>query len=106
VDGTREILPLVLLFREAALTFSRELVDAPVAPIDLGPPTRQQPAALEPVKRRIESAFRQIECAVTADAQGFRNGVAVGGVILKGGEEKQIEVTLEDFRLHTSACYT
>jgi hypothetical protein len=105
MDGTSEIAPLALSPGKRAVAFRGELVDAPAAAVHLRPPARHQAGALQPVQRGIERAFGQIERSTAARAQGFRDGIPVGGPGLHGREQEQVEVSLEGFSVHPSRCY-
>ena len=106
VDCPREVPPFVVLPIQRAMALPRELVDTPSPAICFRPPAGQKSGALQAMQRRIERALRQAQCIGAAFTQRDRNGVAMGRTRLNGGEEEQIEVALQDFGVHASACYT
>ena len=88
------------------LSGGRELVDAPAAPIDLGPAAGNQSGVLKTMEGRIERPFRQVDERMAPGAERLGDRIAVSRGVGHNRKKKQFEVTFEDLSIHASLCYT
>src|SRR5207245_103087 len=93
LDGAGERRPLVALELERAASPRGQRVDPPPASSLVLPAALQQAVAFEPVQRRVDRAFPQVECAPALLAQALDHAVTVSGAGGDGAEQQQIELS-------------
>src|SRR5215471_5142666 len=92
-DGISKPLPQRAMVRQRALAAARHLVDAPLAPgVGGGPLAREEPRLLQPVQRRIDRAFRQVEGAAALLPDLLDDAIAMRGAARERREHDHVEM--------------
>src|SRR5258706_5990270 len=100
-DRIRKALPERALIGKRATATARQGIHPPLpAGVAHGPAAAQRPGLLETVERRVDRAFRQVECATAAVANLLNDGIAMGRHARQRGEHDHVEMTFEHFTFH------
>ena len=78
-----------------------ELIQPPLPAGNNSPPALQQTIGLQPMQRRIHSAFRQIEMPAAAIAQPLHHRIAMDRTLAHDSQQESIEMSFERFARHT-----
>jgi len=86
-----------MFLRQRALPFRGQLIDTAAAAIDFGPSTGDQSRAFEPVERRIQRAFSQINERIAFRPQRLGDRIPMPWRLRDDGQQQEIEVALQRF---------
>ncbi len=65
------------------------------------PPAREKSCSFQTMERRVNGPLRQVKSPSAASVQLLNDGVPMRRLRFHGGEDKEVEVTLQELTVHT-----
>ena len=65
------------------------------------PPAREKSRTFQPMQRRVNGSLRQVKHPSAAFVQLLNDGVPMRRLRFHGGEDKEVEVALQELTVHT-----